>query len=264
MEKNLLLTNLVDNYSFVNTKVFMTAEINSLFRSYALNTGNEITEILFIPYAYDGTEIILYIGKVQELFGTVNLKNITEGNNPIEMIRQAQAIVIGGGRMDLLENSLNIDMRNEIKIKIDAKIPYIGWNEGSVIACPTKIEDLGTVSNDLIAAVPFQFVCQYDDNPANRISIEDFMRNNPNIKNVVCFSDQVPPVAAAHSVPGDGDIVEDSDNNTTAANEGSGIRIVKSKAGLAGTQSAATVILYQLDDNGNLIPVPNPDISVII
>ena len=162
MKKYLLLTNLVDNYTFVKTKVFMTSQISSLFRSYALHSGKEITEVLFVTYAFNGLDKDEYVANVRNLFGAVKVKLITDGD-PATLIEGAQALVIGGGSMTKLENGVNAALRTAINNKItNSGIPYIGWNEGSVFACPTKIEDLSSLTSGLISAVPFQIVCHYN------------------------------------------------------------------------------------------------------
>ncbi len=265
MGKNLFLANLADNYDFSKTKNFMIDEIIQLF-NHCASAGRRITEVLFVQKAFDGHDLNAYLENVRDLFGEVNVKLITDGDDPVQMINSAQAIAIGGGNMNMLENYLNPSMCTAVNKRISARIPYIGWNEGSIFACPTRIENLSVLSDNLFAAVPFQFVAHYNNTSANRDIIEDFLQHNQQtIKHVICFKDLTPAVVSGRSATSVGGAVGDSSSPSTATgDEGSGVRIVDDNAGLAGTQAPAAVVLYKLDDDGNLLFVPDPDISVIM
>jgi peptidase E len=263
MGKNLLLTNLIKNYSFVNTKAFMTNEISALFRFYSHNTHNSITKALFISYAYDGNDINLYMRRVQELFGDVEVINITDGDDPVEMIKNAQAIVVGGGRIDLLERSLNSEMRREINKRIDSEIPYIGWNEGSVYACSHEIGFPASSSGDLLNAVPFQFVSHFKNTQQNRNTIEAFLKQNMPIQYTVCCQPKPLRPIERESVPAHEEVVGADNVSMETEEEDSGLRIEDSNAGLAGTESSKQIKLYRLQD-GALYEAPLSEIGNII
>lgn len=264
MGKNLLLANLVDNYSFENTRDFMISEINDLFNAYHANNGVIINEVLFLPGAYEGDNINDYLANVRVLFGDRNVKLITDGHDPVQMINGAEAIIVGGGNITRLENTYGYNIRTAIKNRVNTSgIPYLAWNEGSEFACPKKIDDLGTLSTDLLGIVPFQLVSHFIDNHQNRNSISDFLLHNPNIKYVVCFSNEVP---LARDLKYSIDIVgasNTSGDKTASDKGGSGIQIEEENSKLV-AEGNTKVTLFNLDENGNLYSVPDPDFSVLM
>ena len=255
MGKNLLLTNLADNYYFGNTKELMIDEINKLF-SHCASTGRLIDEVLFIAYAFDGGDWNSYINNVKDLFPDQQFRLINEFSNPVEAIGNAQAVCVGGGNLNYLKNSVSDVMFDKLNTRIENGMPYIGWNEGAVLACPTHIDDLNA-SEIFIDLVPFQIFCHFKMNLANETKIRAFLIGNSDrilpIVQVVCFSDST-TVNSFQKIP-EKDVVQDTDKKADAEEEGSGIRIEESNAGLAGTESAPAVIIYQLVD-GNLFSFP--------
>lgn len=256
MGKNLLLTNLADNYDFSASRQFMANQIKTLFFYCASKTGSLPSEVLFIPYAYDGLGDFYnsYIENVKGLFFEVNFRVITEFSNPVEAIEGAHAICIGGGNLNLLKNSVSDNMYDKLFDKIENGIPYIGWNEGAVFACPTHIEDY-EADETLINVVPFQIFSHFRDTFLNLTKIKTFLTNNAvrtlPIVHVVCIIDNTP-------------FEGDEKKEEEATDEGgSGIRIEDSNAGLAETNTA-NVLIYQLED-GNLVSIPyDPDHLPII
>lgn len=240
MGKSLLLTNLPDNYQFsTSAKKFMNEQIKYLFKSYYLRSGKKVNEILFIPYAYDRSsdDFNNYLSDVKSFFNDlgVSFKNIMDHPKPLESILESQAITIGGGNLYYLLNTLSDEMLDLINQRVNYGIPYIGWNEGSVISCPSYIgnyneEDL------LINAVPFQTYHHYIDTESVNEKIFDFLEDeyysDPDlrapIKHVVCFKD------------------EKTEKEKESSKE-SGVRIEEENVGMAG-YDAALIIIYQLID----------------
>jgi len=96
-------------------------------------------EILFIPHAYDGADLVLYLQQVRKLFAAlgISVKNITEGD-PLKLIKSAECIVAGGGSLKELLKGID-SYKSVLKAAFQARIPFIGWNEGAVMACPAYV-----------------------------------------------------------------------------------------------------------------------------
>lgn len=229
-----------DNFLFSDViKKFMNMEIKNLLETYTKRTGKKVEEVLFVPYAYDrpADVFINYFNNVK-LFYTglgVNLKNILEYTNPLEAIFNAQALCVGGGSFYKLVNTFSNEMMDIVNQKITFGMPYIGWNEGSVIACPTYVGNYN--ENDIfINAVPFQTFHHYVNNDSINQSIMEFLVDenyiDPDlrapVKHVVCFMD--------------------SDPSKEAEEGGSAVRVEDENAGLSGFESTAQVVIYQLID----------------
>ncbi len=96
-----------------------------------------VSEVLFVPYAGVTLSYQAYKEKVAQAFSAINIKvtSITEFDEPKQAIEQAQAIVVGGGNtFRLLERLYHFNLLAEIKNKVNAGMPYIGWSAGSNIA----------------------------------------------------------------------------------------------------------------------------------
>ena len=95
-------------------------------------------EIIFIPYARPGgVSHEDYTNKVKEVFEGLNLKikGIHEFNKPVEAMKRAEGIFIGGGNTFLLVEKLyRNNLINQIKEKISIGVPYLGTSAGTNIA----------------------------------------------------------------------------------------------------------------------------------
>lgn len=135
---------------------------------------NEVREIVFIPYAGVTFSYADYEAKVQERFNELGIKvsSIHHSKDPLEMIRQADAICVGGGNTFALTKKMHEQgLMSAILHKIKGGTPYVGWSAGSNVACPTicTTNDMPIVepkSFKAIAAVKFQINPHYlDANP---------------------------------------------------------------------------------------------------
>jgi dipeptidase E len=158
--------------------------------------GNIPVKALFIPYAAVTFSFDAYEAKVKERFNEVghDVVSIHNFQDPVAAVKQAQAIVVGGGNTWMLlkmirENNL-IDI---IREKVLAGTPYVGWSAGSNLACPTIMttNDMAVVEPDSFKSfnlIPFQINPHYlDANPAGHAGetreqrIEEFIEVNPGI-----------------------------------------------------------------------------------
>ena len=158
--------------------------------------GDDPVNALFIPYAavtfsYDDYEI-----KVREKFIETghNIESIHRAGNPVEAVRNASAIVVGGGNTwKLLKTIRDNNLIEAVREKVLAGTPYIGWSAGSNVACPTIMttNDMPVTEPDSFrsfAVIPFQINPHYlDANPAGHAGetreqrILEFIEMNPGI-----------------------------------------------------------------------------------
>lgn len=149
--------------------------------------GETAVKALFIPYAAVSFSYDEYEAKVQKRFGEVGhaIESIHKKDDPVQAVRDAQAIVVGGGNtFHLLMEMQNKGLMEVIREKVFNGTPYIGWSAGSNLACPTikTTNDMPVVEPENFAAlglVPFQINPHYlDANPEGHAGETREMRLN--------------------------------------------------------------------------------------
>jgi len=158
--------------------------------------GNKPVKALFIPYAAVTFSYDAYEEKVSERFREVGheIISIHHFRDPVEAVRKATAIVVGGGNTwKLLKIMQDNNLMEEIRLKVLRGTPYIGWSAGSNVACPTIMttNDMPVVEPDSYKSfglIPFQINPHYlDANPAGHAGetreqrIVEFIEVNPDI-----------------------------------------------------------------------------------
>lgn len=158
--------------------------------------GENPIEALFIPYAAVTFSYEEYEQKVNNgLAGTGHsVKSIHRFENPIQAIKEAKAIVVGGGNTWKLVRTMRDNALLEpIQKAVKAGTPFIGWSAGSNVACPTlrTTNDMPIIDPkgfDVLDLVPFQINPHYlDVNPANHggetreMRIEEFIEQNKDV-----------------------------------------------------------------------------------
>lgn len=137
-------------------------------------TLNGISEVVFIPYAAVTFSYDEYEAKVQARFNEigVKVKSIHHALNKRNFLRNAQAVVIGGGNtFALLKKMQEEDLLDVIHRRVKGGMPYIGWSAGSNVTCPTicTTNDMPIVQPEsfrAIGLVSFQINPHYlDANP---------------------------------------------------------------------------------------------------
>lgn len=135
--------------------------------------GEKPINCLFIPYAAVTFSFDEYEEKVNNRFAEIGheVKSIHTYSNSIEAIKNAEAIVVGGGNtwqlVKMLQDNKLMDV---IKEKVKAGTPYVGWSAGSNIACPSlrTTNDMPIVEPEsftTLGLIPFQINPHYlDDN----------------------------------------------------------------------------------------------------
>lgn len=131
----------------------------------------ETKEVLFIPYAGVTVSYDKYAETVQNAlseFG-INITSIHTIDNPVEAVRNAKAIAVGGGNtFRLVQQLQEKGLLEEIKNAVNLGTPYVGWSAGSNVAGPTlcTTNDMPIVeptSFDCINLVPFQINPHYSE-----------------------------------------------------------------------------------------------------
>ncbi len=158
--------------------------------------GNQKKTALFIPYAAVTFSYDEYEAKVKENFNKVghDAVSIHKFDNPIEAVKNAEAIVIGGGNTFALTKKMQEQgLIDVIREKAMAGTPYIGWSAGSNVACPTirTTNDMPIVepkSFNVLNLVKFQINPHYlDAHPdghageTREMRIEEFLELNNDI-----------------------------------------------------------------------------------
>jgi len=158
--------------------------------------GNPPLKILFIPYAAVTFSFDEYENKVRERFEALNhtLTSIHHAKDAVEAVREAEAIVIGGGNTWQLVRMMNDNgLFPVIRERVLEGVPYIGWSAGSNVACPTlrTTNDMPIVDPkgfECLNLIPFQINPHYlDKNPeghggeTREQRIEEFIEINPDV-----------------------------------------------------------------------------------
>jgi dipeptidase E len=156
--------------------------------------GNSQVRALFIPYAAVTFSYDAYEEKVSERFHEIghDIISIHRSKDPVSAIREASAIVVGGGNTwKLLKMIRHNNLIDIIREKVLNDTPYIGWSAGSNVACPSikTTNDMPIMepgSFNAFNLVPFQINPHYlDANPDGHAGetreqrIEEFIEANP-------------------------------------------------------------------------------------
>ncbi len=126
--------------------------------------------LAFVPYAAVTFSYDDYAAKVREPFSAMGhvVESLHE-NDPAEALRQADAIVVGGGNtFRLLERLAAFGLLERIRARVRDGMPYIGWSAGANLASPTirTTNDMPIIQPPSFAAlslVPFQINPHFTD-----------------------------------------------------------------------------------------------------
>lgn len=136
--------------------------------------GTEISTIAFVPYAGVTFSFDEYAGIVRKRLDGMGyqVRSVHESDDPAAIVRDADAVAVGGGNtFQLLTLLYRHELLDEIRTRVGAGVPFMGWSAGSNVACPTirTTNDMPIVeppSFDALGFVPFQINPHYlDANP---------------------------------------------------------------------------------------------------
>ena len=133
--------------------------------------GEDIGEVLFVPYAAVRFPFDAFAEKVAERFGPLGygVRPIHREPDPVAAVERAEAIAVGGGNtFQLLKRLYDEALLEPIRERVRAGMPFAGWSAGSNVACPTirTTNDMPIVEPPSFAAlglVPFQINPHYTD-----------------------------------------------------------------------------------------------------
>lgn len=156
--------------------------------------GSKPLKALFIPYAAVTFSFDIYEEKVNERFQEIghSVLGIHHYDDPVKAVKEAEAIVIGGGNTwQLVRMMRDRKLIQAIREKVQSGTPYIGWSAGSNVACPTirttnDMPIIDPLGFDVLNLVPFQINPHYlDANPDGHAGetreqrIQEFLEINP-------------------------------------------------------------------------------------
>src|SRR6185436_15428989 len=102
--------------------------------------GPRIKKALFIPFAGVRISFDSYTSTVRSHFQEMGyeLEPVHLSASPVEAVKNAEAVVVGGGNtFHLLLRMYETGLVEAIRERVKQGTPYIGWSAGSNVACPT-------------------------------------------------------------------------------------------------------------------------------
>lgn len=159
--------------------------------------GKSDKELVFIPFAAVTFSFDEYEAKVKEVFSEMgyNIRSIHHFENKVEAVKNAGAVVVGGGNtFALLSRIYEADLLTVIRQAVRSGTPYIGWSAGANLACPTIMttNDMPVVqppSFKALELVPFQINPHYHElkfegqgGETRKERLEEFLVMNPKRK----------------------------------------------------------------------------------
>jgi len=133
----------------------------------------DVKRVLFVPYAlFDRDK---YAATAQQRFQKLgyDLTSIHTASDPVQAVRETDAVFIGGGNtFRLLKALYEFNLRGPIRERVSGGMPYIGSSAGSNVAGPTikTTNDMPIVqppSFDALGLVSFQLNPHYLDADPN-------------------------------------------------------------------------------------------------
>lgn len=131
-----------------------------------------VKRVLFVPYAAVTFSYDDYQAKVATRFAEfgVEVDSVHTYTDPVQAVRNAQAIVVGGGNTFHLAKAMQDQGLYEPirEAVMERGVPYIGWSAGSNMSCPTicTTNDMPIVeplSFKALGLIPFQINPHYLD-----------------------------------------------------------------------------------------------------
>lgn len=138
--------------------------------------GEVRENVVFIPFAGVTFTFDAYVEKVNKALAPVGVKvkGVHTFPDPVKAVKEAGAIMVGGGNTFQLTKMMQEQgLIEAIRERVLDGAPYVGWSAGSNVACPTirTTNDMPIVepqSFNVLNLVPFQINPHYlDSHPEN-------------------------------------------------------------------------------------------------
>ena len=176
-------------------------------RRYLFHARDAIAELLgsvrrvaFVPFAsvsasWGEYEALVQSGLAPVGVAVASVHRAGDAAAMAAMVREAEAIVVGGGNtFHLLKVLQETGLLDVVRERARAGVPYVGWSAGSVVAGPTirTTNDMPVVEPPrglgALGLVPFQINAHFTDvHPAGfqgetrRERLEEFLAANPTL-----------------------------------------------------------------------------------
>jgi len=146
---------------------FRTPERIALWVEQMRDFVGSALRVLFVPYAladHDGYVRTMIERGLNARFELVGIHSVPD---PVEAVRKAEAIFVGGGNtFRLLDSLYRLKLLDPIRDRVRAGMPYLGISAGTNVACPTirTTNDMPIVqppSLDALGLVSFQINAHY-------------------------------------------------------------------------------------------------------
>lgn len=130
-----------------------------------------VDTVAFIPFAGVTISWDDYAARVGDAMAPAGIRvvSVHRAANPRGALAEARAVAVGGGNtFNLLRQMQETGLLEELRERVRAGLPYIGWSAGSNLACPTirTTNDMPIVEPrtlDALGLVPFQINAHYTD-----------------------------------------------------------------------------------------------------
>ena len=132
-----------------------------------------VQRLLFVPYALvDHDDYVTAVAMALEPID-IAVEGIQSSSDPIEAVRNAEAIFIGGGNsFRLLKTLYDLELLQPIREAVHGGTPYMGSSAGTNMACPTirttnDMPILEPPSFEALGLIPFQINPHFIDADPN-------------------------------------------------------------------------------------------------
>lgn len=133
--------------------------------------GEQSLNCIFLPYAGVTINFDDYEERVKERFAEVGhrITSIHHTSDPVTAVKEADAIVVGGGNtFQLIKMIQENGLIETVRERVFSGIPYVGWSAGSNVTCPSirTTNDMPILEPEGFHAfnlVPFQINPHYTD-----------------------------------------------------------------------------------------------------
>jgi dipeptidase E len=126
-----------------------------------------VRKLLFVPYALRDHDAYVRTMVERGVDAGYELDGIHRHADPVQAVRVAEAIFVGGGNtFRLLDALQRLQLLDPIRNRVLTGMPYLGVSAGTNVACPTikTTNDMPIVqpaSFDALGLVPFQVNAHY-------------------------------------------------------------------------------------------------------
>jgi dipeptidase E len=123
-----------------NSKVEGQAYLEYAIPYFTSFYAGRVRRAVFIPFANAASDYAAYEAKAAPAFAAagVELSSVTRAEAPVAAVREAEALVVGGGNTwKLLRDVRRQGLLDAIRDRVRSGAPYAGWSAGANLACPT-------------------------------------------------------------------------------------------------------------------------------